>query len=135
MCFKHPADLVCKPIERIRQRLEHVQSRFSRNASVETFESFGKHPPISGHPFVDACGDHLVDVAARDGDAVAEGMEHPLCGRYLGRQAFEFGGTRNERTKVEAKGLFDLTPLPSPRVAFSVRAIATKYEAEINQPA
>jgi len=62
-------------------------------------------------------------------------MEHPLCGGYLSRQAFEFGGTRNERTEIEAKGLFDLAPLPSPRVAFSVWAVATKDEAEINQPA
>jgi len=81
-------------------------------AFVETFEGFGKPPPISGHPFVDACGDHLVDVAARDRDAVAESMEHSFCGGYLSRQAFEFGGTRNERTKVETKGLFDLTPSP-----------------------
>jgi len=95
-----------------RQRLEDVQSYFSRNTSVETFESFGKRAPIRRYAFVDACGDHLVDVAARDRDAVAESMEHPLCGRYLGRQAFEFGGTRNERTKIEAEGVFDLTPSP-----------------------
>ena len=133
MCFERGADLFGKPIEHIGQRLEHVQSCFSRNAFVETFEGFGKHRPISRHPFVDARSDHLVYVAACDGNAVAESMEHPLCGGYLSRQAFELGGTRNERTKVETKGLFDLTPLPSPRVAFSVWAVATKDQAKINQ--
>jgi len=40
MGFEHCADLFSKPVERIGQRLEHVQSCFSRNASVETFEGF-----------------------------------------------------------------------------------------------
>ena len=95
MPFERCADLLGKPIERIGQRLEDFHSCISRNASVETFESFGKRAPISGHLFVDAGGDHLVDVAAGDGDAVAERVEHPLSGGYLGRQAFEFDGARN----------------------------------------
>ena len=52
---------------------------------------------------------------------------------YLRRQALEFRGASNERTEIEAKGFFDLAPLPSPRVAFSVRAVATKDQAKINQ--
>jgi len=35
----------------------------------------------------------------------------PLCGGYLGARALEFGGTCNERTKVEAKGL-SISPPP-----------------------
>src|SRR5208337_1815672 len=127
MGLERCTDLFRKLFERIGQRLEYVQSCFSRNTIVEPFERSGKRIPIRRHPFVDASGDHLVDVATRDSDAVAERVKYPLCGGYLGRQAFEFSGTRNERTKIEAKGLFDLTPLPSSRVAFSVRAIATKY--------
>ncbi len=61
---------------------------------------------------------------------VSRSAQEKLLGRRLGGELVEFLGASNERREIEAKGLLDLAPLPFPRVALSVRAVAANDDAE-----
>ena len=56
-----------------------------------------------------------------------------LLGLRLGRETLEFGGARDDRSEVEAEGLFDLAPLPFPCVAFAIGAVAANDDPAFDE--
>ena len=133
MGFEDVADLARQALERRRQGFEHGQSRCPGNASAETLVGDAISIPIGRDALIAACRDHLVDIAPADADAFAEMMQNQLFGLRFSGEALEFGGARDDRGQVEAEGLFDLSPLPFPGVAFAIGAVAANDEPAFDQ--
>ena len=90
-------------------------------------------PPVGRHALLHPGGDHLHNVAAAESDALPHQSESPPFGLHLFSQAFELGGSCDERGEIKPEGLLYLTPLPFPRIALAVWAVPADQEATFDE--
>ncbi len=141
MHFQQHEHIVGKRGEILGDPFEFGEPGVARNALDDRAEMgvdlapVGRPPALSARhdALLEAGGDHLGDVPAADGDALARQPERPIGGTDVFGQALDLLGTGDERREIEAEGLIDLTPLPFAGVALAVGAVATHDEASVDQ--
>ena len=133
MSFQQLADFGGKRGQFARQSLQIGAQKIARVAAGERRVAQVKAFPVARNALLYAGRDHLGDVAPRQRDLFAQQRHRPVLGPHLFGEVFDFVGARDERHEVEAEGVLDRAPLPSPGEAFAVRRVAPDDQPGVDE--
>ena len=114
MSFQQLADFGGKRGQFARQGLQIGAQQIARIAAGERRVAQVKAFPVARNALLHAGRDHLGDVAPRQRDFFAQQRHSPVLGPHLLGEVFDLLGARDERREIEAEGVLDRAPLPSP---------------------